>query len=104
MKKIRKSKNLAEILEILKKHQKELRERFGIRKIKIFGSYAANKQTSKSDLDIIVEFEKIPGLIELVGIEEELNSLIGVKVDLLTEEGISPYIREYMKEKEFIML
>lgn len=96
-------KNLNEILKKLKKFQNLLRDKFGIEEIKVFGSYAKNKQTSKSDLDIIVKFKKVPGFIELIKIEEELTDLLGVKVDLLTEEGISPFIREYI-EKETISI
>ncbi len=67
-----------------------------------FGSYAEGNQTEKSDLDMIVEFSETPTLIELVRIEEELSELLGVKVDLLTEESISPFIKPYIKEVEVI--
>ncbi len=100
MKKEVKIKNL---LKILRSHKKELEEKFGIIKIKVFGSYVRGKETSKSDLDIIVEFKEPPGLIKFIEIEEYLSNLLGVKVDLLTEEGISPYIRKYIK-KEVIIL
>jgi len=45
-----------------------------------------------------VEFKKVPTFIELIKIEEELSKLLDTKVDLLTEEGISPYIKPYIKE------
>ncbi|RKX53660.1 MAG: nucleotidyltransferase, partial [Thermotoga sp.] len=70
--------------------------------LKIFGSYVERKQTETSDIDLIVEFYEVPTLIELVRIEEELTELLGVKVDLLTEESISPFIRPYIKEIEVI--
>ncbi len=73
-----------EIIEILKKH--------GAKKISIFGSYIRGDATSKSDLDIIVEFEEPKGLISFVGIENELSDTLGIKVDLLTERAISPYL------------
>jgi len=57
----------------------------------------------KSSLDIIVEFKETPGFIKFMQIEEYISSLLGVKVDLLTREGISPYIRKYI-EKEMISL
>jgi len=57
----------------------------------------------KSSLDIIVEFKETPGFIKFMKIEEYISSLLGVKVDLLTREGISPYIRKYI-EKEMISL
>jgi len=97
-----KPKTLSEIVKILVQHRKELEENYGIRKVKIFGSYVKGKQTHKSDLDLIVEFNEIPTLIELVRIEEELSKLLGIKVDLLTDEGISPFIRPHIKEIEVL--
>jgi len=63
--------------------------KYKIKEIKIFGSYAKGEQKETSDIDIIVDFEEIPTFIEFVKIQEELESLLGVKVDLLTEESIS---------------
>jgi len=97
-------KTLEDILSILKTYQKELKDTLGITKIKIFGSYTENRQNKMSDLDIIVEFRELPGLIKLIKIEERLTNLLGVKVDLLTEEGISPYIREYIKDEKVLVL
>jgi len=97
------TKKIEELLELLKNHQKELKRKFGIIKIKIFGSYVKKQQTYKSDLDIIVDFKDTPGFFKFIEIEEYLSNLLGVKVDLFTEEGISPYIRKYI-EKEIITL
>jgi predicted nucleotidyltransferase len=44
-----------------------------------------------------VDFEEIPTFIEFVKIQEELKNLLGVKVDLLTEESISPFIKPFIK-------
>lgn len=103
MKMQEKVKNTDGILKRLKRYKKLLYKKFGISKIKVFGSYARNTQTPRSDLDLIVEFKEIPGLIRLIQIEKEISNLLGVKVDLLTEEGISPYIRKYI-EKEAISI
>ncbi len=98
-----KTLDLLQVIKILKEHRKELEDKFGIVSIKIFGSYVKNKQTHKSDLDLIVEFKNPPGFIKLMSIEEEISNLLGIKVDLLTEEGISPYLREHIL-KEAIAL
>ncbi len=45
----------------------------------------------------MVGFERTPTLLELVKLEEELSDLLGVNVDLLTEEQISPYIKPFLK-------
>jgi len=71
--------------------------KYGIRKIGLFGSYARGEERTGSDLDVLVEFEKRKSLLTLVRIERELSEHIGVKVDLLTEQAISPYLVERIK-------
>ncbi len=98
----RSMKTLQEIIRILNDHRTELESKYKIKSLKIFGSYVERKQTETSDIDLIVEFYEVPTLIELVRIEEELTELLGVKVDLLTKESISPFISPYIKEIEVI--
>ncbi|QTA38231.1 nucleotidyltransferase family protein [Thermosipho ferrireducens] len=95
-------KSLEEIIQILIQHREYLEEKYRIKSLKIFGSYAEGKQTEKSDIDLIVDFYEVPTLIEFVRIEEELSKILGVKVDLLTEKSISPFIKPYIKEVEVI--
>ena len=91
-------KTIKEIKEILERNRKKLEKEYNIKSIKIFGSYAEGKQKEKSDVDLIVDFKKTPTFIELIKIEEEISKLLDTKVDLLTEEGISPYIKPFIKE------
>ncbi|BAI80035.1 conserved hypothetical protein [Deferribacter desulfuricans SSM1] len=51
-------KTLEDIKQLLKKHKKEIKERFGVKNLYIFGSYVRGEQTPDSDIDILVEFEK----------------------------------------------
>jgi len=55
---------------------------------------------SYSDVEVLVEFfpGHIPGLLKIAEMERELSSLLGRKVDLLTREAISPYIRERIQD------
>jgi len=71
--------------------------KYGVRKIGLFGSYARGEERTDSDLDVLVEFEKRKSLLTLVRIERELSEHIGVKVDLLTEQAISPYLVDRIK-------
>ena len=91
-------KTLQEIIKILTNQKEVLRKKYKIKEIKIFGSYATNEQKETSDIDLIVDFEEVPTFIELMKIQEELEKLLAVKVDLLTEESISPFIKPYIKE------
>ncbi|MHA1648906.1 MAG: nucleotidyltransferase family protein [Candidatus Helarchaeota archaeon] len=89
--------------DIIKK-LKELLKKYGVKKIEIFGSYARGEPKSDSDLDIIVEFEKRKSLLELVGIEQELEDALGMKVDLLTRAFISPYLIERIEKESKVIL
>jgi uncharacterized protein len=79
------------VIILLKKHD--------AKKIAIFGSYAKQKEKPESDIDIIVEFSKRKSLLDIVGIEQELSENIGIKVDLLTEKAISPYLIKRIKKE-----
>ncbi|MBI4619778.1 MAG: nucleotidyltransferase family protein [Desulfobacterales bacterium] len=75
----------------------------GARKIAVFGSYVRGEEKPGSDIDIIVEFSERKSLLELVRIERELSEFLGIKVDLLTEKSISPYLIDTIrKEMEVI--
>lgn len=66
--------------------------------IGIFGSYARGEQNATSDLDLLVRFGKRLTLFDLVGLEQALTESLEVKVDLVTENALSPFIREYVEK------
>ncbi len=71
----------------------------GVRKVAVFGSYVRGEEKPESDIDIIVEFSERKSLLELVRIERELSEVLGIKVDLLTEKSISPYLIDRIKRE-----
>ncbi len=78
-------------------------EKNGAKKVMVFGSYARGEATKNSDVDIIVEFSHGKSLLDLVGLEQELSDLVGVKIDLHTKQSISPYIkRRVLREAQVI--
>ena len=85
--------NLILTNEIEEKVISFLKER-GAKKISIFGSYVRGEATPDSDLDIIVEWEENISLLDIVGFEMDLSEQLGIKVELLTEKSISPYMIE----------
>ncbi len=90
-----------EIKEILKKHESELQERFGVKKICVFGSYVRGEQKKGSDIDILVEFypDTEMDLIKFVELEEYLSELLGIKVDLVMKSALKPRIgKQILKE------
>jgi predicted nucleotidyltransferase len=66
----------------------------GARRVRIFGSAARGQATETSDLDILVEMETGSSLLDIVAIQQDLEDLLGCKVDVVTESALSPYIRE----------
>src|SRR3989304_4059404 len=90
----RKNVNYETNISILKEHKAELKEKFGVKEIGIFGSYVSGEYKEKSDLDILVEFEEDAkiGLLKFVNLENYLSDLIGVKVDLVEKSALKPRI------------
>jgi hypothetical protein len=83
---------------ILEKIAQALKEQ-GATKVAIFGSYARREERPESDIDVIVEFSERKSLLEMVKIERELSETLGIKVDLLTEKSISPYLIDIVKQQ-----
>jgi predicted nucleotidyltransferase len=63
------------------------------KQVSIFGSYASGKQTSSSDIDILIDTDSHFTLLDLIGIEQELSEALGIKVDLITRRSLSPYLK-----------
>jgi uncharacterized protein len=76
---------------------------FGANKVGIFGSYARGEAKKKSDIDVLVDFTDRKSLLQMVQIEQAMTEELGIKVDLLTEQAISPYLIERIK-KELILV
>jgi len=74
------------ILEYLRNQKNELLEKYGIVKIALYGSYAKNRQTQSSDIDILVESNR--RIIEIDKLQKELSQALNKKVDVLNEKTI----------------
>lgn len=80
-------KTLEEIKNILREQKNELKERYGVKKIGIFGSFARGEQKEISDVDILVEFERPIGL-RFFELADHIEEILGIKVDLLTPNAL----------------
>ena len=72
----------------------EIAERHGARNVRLFGSVARGESDDLSDIDLLVDMEPGRSLLDLGGLWHDLNSLLGVKVDVVTEKGLKKRIRQ----------
>jgi len=86
-------RNLKEIELILKKNKGKLQDKFKVNRIGIFGSYIHGNQDESSDIDILVEFFEPIGW-EFIDLKEFIETILDLKVDLVTPNGLKPIIRE----------
>jgi len=86
-------------LQILRAHLPELRERYGVRELRLFGSYLRDEQRKRSDLDVLVEFDRVPSLFEFVRLERYLSELLKIKVDLVMKSALKPAIGRHILEE-----
>jgi len=82
-----------EIREVLRKCLPEIREKYGVTSIGIFGSYARGEADPSSDIDVIVEFDRPIGW-ELVDLADFLESRLHHTVDLVIRRSLHPLIRD----------
>jgi predicted nucleotidyltransferase len=66
----------------------------GAQNIRLFGSVSRGEAGPKSDVDILVRLEPGRSLLDIIAIKQDLEDLLGCEVDVVTEEAVSPYIRE----------
>ena len=83
--------------ELLESRQNEilgLAATYDAKNVRVFGSVARGEGGPGSDVDLLVDMEKGRNLLDLVGFWQDLEELLGCRVDVITDGGISPYLRE----------
>jgi hypothetical protein len=91
-------KSLKDIKSILGNNREKLFKLYPIKSLAIFGSFARNQQQGDSDLDIIVEFDDKIG-IGFIDLANELENLIGLKIDLVSKNGIKKRYFQSLEEE-----
>lgn len=72
----------------------ETAARYGAYNVRVFGSVARGEATTSSDIDLLVSMEPGRSLMDLGGLLYDLQNLLGVEVDVVTEKGLRERIRE----------
>lgn len=95
--------DLDRLIAVLRRHMPELEEEFKVRSLGVFGSYVRGEQREGSDLDVLVEFQQTPSLLDLVGLQHRLSDLLGVEVDLVPRDSLKPRIGERILDEVVIL-
>src|SRR5262245_51745657 len=91
-----------DLFALLARHQEQLRQ-FGVRRWGVFGSFASGRQSDRSDIDILVEFEEgRKSFDNFMRLASFLDQQIGRPVELVTPESLSPHIGPHiLREVEY---
>ena len=81
-------------IQSIKKKIIPILKSYGVKRAGIFGSLVRGEADKDSDIDILVEFEKGRTLLDLAGLEIELEEKLGKKVDVLTYQSLHPLLKD----------
>ena len=87
-------KTLNEIQELLHQYKPMIQEKYKVRELGIFGSYVRGEQNEESDVDVLIDYEEAPSLLQLIDLENFLTEHLGIKVEVVTKNGLKPKRRE----------
>ncbi len=91
-------------MEEIKRTILPILQRYGVKKIGLFGSYVRGDMREDSDIDILVEIEKDISLLDFIGIKLEIEETLGRKVDLVEYCTIKPLLRERILKEQVEVL
>lgn len=84
------------LIEVLKQH--------GVKKAALFGSIVRGEATEESDIDLLIEFEGRKSLLDLAGLQLELQELLGRRVDVLTYKSLHPLLKDRILSEQEVIL
>ena len=79
-------------------------EKNGVKRAALFGSVVRGEATEESDIDILVEFEGRKSLLDLAGLQIEIQELLGKKVDVLTYGSLHPLLKDRILKEQAVIL
>ena len=88
-----------EVLDLLRAHKPLLAERFGVTQLALFGSFARDQATDRSDVDILVQFDGPATAKSYFGVQFYLEDLLSRRVDLVTTKALRNEFRPYVQRE-----
>lgn len=89
----------SELLDINRERILTLAKEHGARNVRVFGSVARGDDSESSDIDLLVEFESDRSLLDYVGLLQDLEELLGKKVELVQSKSLHPLIRNQILDE-----
>lgn len=90
---------LAPIIRVLRRELPRLTKKYKIRSLGVFGSFVRGEQKPTSDLDVLVEFQETNDFSDHLGLEEELSRRFGIKVEVVENEFLKPYVGKHIRRQ-----
>lgn len=87
------------VLTRLKSCIEEIRQRFSVKTLAIFGSIARGDSTDNSDVDVLVVFDRKASFDLFMDLKFYLENLLGTKVDLVTDKALRPQVRRAIEQE-----
>jgi predicted nucleotidyltransferase len=87
------------VLTKLKDRIDEIRQRFSVRRLSIFGSIARDESTENSDIDVLVVFDREGSFDLFMDLKFYLEDLLGGKIDLITDNALRPQVRQAIEQE-----
>ena len=87
-------KTLTEVKYYLSQQKSKLVAQYAVKELGIFGSYVRDEQQPDSDLDILIDFDEYPSLLEFIGLEQALSEQLDLPVDLVMKSDLKPRLRQ----------
>jgi predicted nucleotidyltransferase len=92
-----------EIIKIIGDSKSEMESHYGVQRLGLFGSYVREKQNKRSDIDILVTFNRDIDLFDFLDLREYLEGRLQAKVDLVMESALKPAIgKRILSEVEYV--
>ena len=90
---------IADLLKLKRIEILRLAQKHGARNVRVFGSVARGEAQPESDIDFLVDMDGGRSLLDLIELGQDLETLLHRNVDILTDEGLSPYLEQRIHDE-----
>ena len=90
---------IADVLKLKRIEILRLAQEHGARNVRVFGSVARGEAQPESDIDFLVDMDGGRSLLDLIELGQDLETLLHRNVDILTDEGLSPYLEQRIHDE-----